>query len=354
MQDQKDPALIVRQNEPLNAGPPPELLAANAVTPTGRFFVRSHAPTPAVDPASFRLTVGGMVERALRLSLEEIHSLPKRTIAATIQCAGWRRRELLGVAPVPDELPWDLEAIGTAEWSGVPLALVLEAAGLQPGARHIALESIDSCEKEGRTFSFGSSIPLEKALRNEVLLAYEMNGQPLPAIHGGPLRLVVPGYIGARSVKWLGAVTVQAAPSDNHFQARAYRLVPPGAADGLMLGETPINAAILVPQEGAVVPAGRLILRGVALTGGERTVARVEVSPNGGASWAIATQLDEEQPYIWRRWERIFELAPGEHELVVRAWDSAANTMPERLETVWNVRGYMNNAWHRVRVFVER
>ncbi|HEX7181823.1 MAG TPA: sulfite oxidase [Thermoanaerobaculia bacterium] len=352
----KAPDLLVRQEEPFNGGPPPAQLRRGFITPNELFFVRNHGAVPEVDPASYRLAVEGRVKRPFRISLEEIQRLPKVTLAATLQCAGNRRTELMAVAPIPNELGWGEEAISTAEWGGVPLRQVLAAAEPEPEARHAAFSGLDETERHGHLFNFGGSIPLDKALQGEVLLAYEMNGRPLPPVHGAPLRVVVPGYIGARSVKWLSRITLQEEPSDNYFQARAYRLFPAHVGPdsvvwetGLMLGEFNVSSAIYAPAEGETVAPGPVSVRGYAYAG-ERRVARVDVSADGGKVWTTADLEPERSRWAWRLWEARFDLPPGEHELVCRAWDSAAQTQPEHPAQVWNFKGYMNNAWHRVRV----
>jgi sulfite oxidase len=205
---------------------------------------------------------------------------------------------------------------------------------------------------------FGGSIPLTKALGPEVLLADEMNGKPLPPAHGYPLRVVVPGYIGARSVKWLATITVQSLPSTNYFQARTYRLYPSRVRSeatpehGFSLGETPVNAVVCQPGAGTVVTGPRVLARGYAITGGTREIERVEVSLDRGMTFATAGLLDAAPAGPWRRWEAQLELGPGPYELAVRAWDSAASTQPESAEGIWNLEGYINNSWHRVRFTV--
>jgi sulfite oxidase len=355
----KHPDFIVRQPDPFNGGPPPERLLS-FVTPTELFFVRNHGGVPAVDRSAWRLTVDGLVERPLSLSLDDLRSLPgvqRATVTATLQCAGNRRQEMMAHKPIPDELPWGTEAVSNAEWSGVRLREVLAAAVPRSGALHAAFTGLDDTERHGHRFNFGGSIPLDKALSGEVLLADTMNGQPLPPLHGAPLRVVVPGYIGARSVKWLSRITLREEPSDNYFQARAYRLFPPhygpGNVDwekGLRLGEAPVNSVILSPGEQETVPAGKVAVRGWSLAGGNRSVARVDVSADGGETWTVADFVKGDGAFVWRLWETVLDLAPGSREIVCRAWDTAAQTQPERAAQVWNFKGYANNAWHRVRV----
>jgi sulfite oxidase len=353
----KHPDLLVRQEDPFNGGPPPERLLGSFITPNDLFFVRSHGGVPEVDRSSYRLAVDGLVERPLSLSLDDLRRLPRAGVTATLQCAGNRRQEMMAQRPIPNELPWGTEAVSNAEWSGAPLREVLALAGVRPGALHAAFTGLDETERHGHRFHFGGSIPLAKATHPEVLLADTMNGAPLPATHGAPLRVVVPGYIGARSVKWLSRITLQETPSDNYFQATAYRLFPPHFGpdnvvweQGLMLGESPVNAVILTPGEGGTLPAGRVTVRGWALAGGDRAVGRVDISADGGRTWTVADVEAGDGPYVWRLWEAALDLPAGSHELVCRAFDTAAQTQPENTAHVWNFKGYANNAWHRVRV----
>jgi sulfite oxidase len=355
----KHPDILVRQDRPFNAGPPAEHLGG-FVTPVEHFFVRNHGDVPQVDEASYRLVLNGLMRKPMRISLDELRRLPKVSVTATLQCAGNRRLELMEVTPIPNELGWGCEAVSTAEWKGVRLRDLLTAVEPLPAARHVAFHALDETERHGHRFTFGGSIPLDKALAPEVLLAYEMNGEPLPPVHGAPLRVVVPGYIGARSVKWLSTVTLQEEPSDNYFQAKAYRLFPPGVDhhnvdwdSGLMLGPFNVNSVITSPAEGASLPVGRptgtIAVRGFAYAG-EREVARVDVSADGGRTWTVAQLDSQSSRWAWRLWQAELDLPAGPHEIVCRAWDTAAQTQPDHPAQVWNFKGYMNNAWHRVRV----
>lgn len=352
----KHPETLVRQEEPFNAGPPPHRLLGGDLTSSDLFFVRNHGAVPSVDTESYRLTVEGMVKKPFRISLDELRRLPRVTVAATLQCAGNRRSEMMAVRDIPNELGWGSEAISTADWAGVPLREVLTATEPEAGARYVALTGLDETERHGHLFNFGGSIPLDKALQAEVLLAYEMNGRPLPPVHGAPLRLVVPGYIGARSVKWLSRLTLQEEPSSNYFQATAYRLFPPTVdasnvvwEEGLMLGSFNVNSLICEPVGDETLPAGPVTIRGWAFAG-EREVARVDLSVDGGRVWTVANLAPARSRWTWRLWQATVELEPGRHEIVCRAWDTAAQTQPESPAHVWNFKGYMNNAWHRVHV----
>ncbi|MDX2138895.1 MAG: sulfite oxidase [Chloroflexota bacterium] len=352
--NEKRADLLVRATDPFNGGPTLEQLNAGSITPNDAFFVRNHGDIPEINPSDFRLTVNGMLYQPLALTLDDIKSLPAHTVTATLQCAGNRRVELATIAPIPNELEWDQEAISTAVWRGARLRDVLAQAGIDAGAGHVAMLGIDEIAKDGETFGFGGSIPLAKALHPDTLLAYEMNDAPLPPTHGYPLRALIPGYIGARSVKWLSQITAQAQPSDNYYQSVAYRLLPPDAQDedaAVMLGELPLISVILSPAPNAVLASGDMQVQGYAYAS-ERAVVRVDVSCDGGQTWRVARLLGEAERWAWRKWETTVQLAPGQHMLVVRAWDSAAQTQPEQIATVWNIKGYMNNAWHRVPIVV--
>ncbi len=346
----------------LNAGPPIQKLARDFITPTELFFVRNHSRIPHLQLDSYRLRVHGLVSRELSLSLDDIKSkFQRRELVVTLQCAGNRRKEMVSYKPIDDQLAWGIEAIGTARWAGARLGDILTAAGISnESAAHVAFLGLDSLLRDGEREAYGSSISLEKALGCEVLLAYEMNGEDLPLAHGCPLRVVVPGYIGARSVKWLSDIRVQAEPSDNHFQQVAYKLFPPHInmynveyADGMPLTKLPVNSVIVRPQAGSRLAAGKVLVEGYAMSDGEHEITWVTVSADGGETWQRAEFLNAPQLWTWQLWQAEFDLAPGQHELVVRAWDSAANSQPETIASVWNFKGYVNNAWHRVVVTVE-
>jgi sulfite oxidase len=376
----------VRSEEPLNGGPDLRAMVRSFITPTDLFFVRNHGPVPRVDPASYRLSVGGLVTRSLVLSLEELADRFERvTVTSTLACAGQRRQEMSAVAPIPGELPWGAEAVSTAHWSGWRLADVLLACGLEPPAQHVAFEGLDDVERQSRTFRYGASIPLAKALAPEVLLADTMNGEPLPPRHGYPLRVVVPGYIGARQVKWLAAIDVRESSSANYFQAVAYRRYPRDMsaathdpAKGVELTELEVNCLIAEPAEGAVVSEGRARVRGVAYTGGGAMVTRVEVSGDGGGSWAEARLEspvgatgaggpsesagpsyaggpsdagDSSERWTWRIFECEVAVTFGDDDaglVIARAFDDSGAEQPPDAEDLWNFKGYMNNAWPRV------
>jgi sulfite oxidase len=324
---------IVHQAEPLNLEPPRGALAGAPITPLERFYVRNHGPVP---ERTARLRIDGLVERPVELSLDDLRALPWRELTATLQCAGNRRADLIAFRDIPGEAPWGPGATGTAHWAGAALADVL-AARAHPAAAHVGLTGADRSEEADPPQRYEVSLPLAKALRPEVLLAWEMNGEPLTPLHGAPLRAIVPGYIGARSVKWLERIELRAAPSDGYYQATAYRL------DDAALGEVELNSDFL----GARCADGTAELDGYAFAGGDRRVARVEVSAVEGR-WVAAELLEDQGPWAWRLWRATVALPPGRHQLRVRAWDDAGATQPEDPADVWNPKGYANNAWGRV------
>ena len=296
-----------------------------------------------------------MVGRVLSLSLQTLReAFRERTVTATLQCAGNRRAGLIAIRDIPGEAPWGPGATGTATWTGVALADVLALAGPLGDASHVGFEGADLCPEVEPVQRFGGSIPLNKASRSEVLLAWAMNGEPLAPVHGAPLRVVVPGYIGARSIKWLERIELRSEPWPGYFQQVVYRLVPadgtPGPGVGMPLGLIALNSAVLSPVDGATVPAGPVTVRGYAFAGGDRHVARIDVSTDSGSGWSQAQLLDDLGRWAWRQWEITLALEPGEHEILVRAWDSSAATQPEHETTLWNPKGYVNNAQPRIRV----
>jgi sulfite oxidase len=346
--------MIVYEEDPFNAETSLAALV-DPITQTDAFYVRNHGSVVDFDPAQWRLRVHGLVERELNLSLSTLRdALAERTVTATLQCAGNRRAGLIAVRDIPGEAPWGPGATGTATWAGVALADVLALARPLPDAAHVGFEGADVCQKAHPPQRFGGSVPLAKANRPEVLLAWAMNGEALPPAHGAPLRAVVPGYIGARSVKWLERIELRVTPWRGYFQQVAYRLLPPqgkpAPGAGMPLGLIALNGDMLSPADGATVPAGPVEVRGYAFAGGERHVERVDVSLDDGATWSQAELLDDLGPWSWRHWRITVDLAPGEHEIIARAWDSSAATQPDDATALWNPKGYVNNARPRVRV----
>ena len=352
--------MIVHERDPYNAETPRDRLLA-PITGAASFYVRNHGPVPELDAGSWSLTVAGLVDSPLRLTLDELRqNFEHRHVLATLQCAGNRRNGFLPVKDVPGEDPWGPGATSTARWTGARLGDVLRSAGLRDGAAHVEFEAPDVSDLADPPQRYGGSVPLAKALADEVLLAWAMDGEPLPRLHGGPVRVVVPGWIGARSVKWVERITVRTDPSENWFQATSYRLLPPeadpdsaGPGDGISLGPVALNCDILAPAPGERVCPGRVCVRGYAHAGDDRGVARVDVSADGGVTWVQADLAEAVSPWAWRHWRASLELStPGRCTLLARAWDTTGACQPESARALWNPKGYANNSWARVQVQV--
>jgi len=241
--------MTVHGTEPYNAEPPRAALAERVLTPLEAFYCRNHGPVPALDAAAWRLTVDGLVARPVSWTLADLRDrFTAHSETATLQCAGNRRAGLVGVRDIPGEAPWGPTATATARWTGVRLADVLDDAGVDPAATDVAFLGTDVSDQATPPQEFGGSIPLRKARMPEVLLAWEMNGEPLAPVHGAPVRVVVPGYIGARSVKWLGRIVVSDHPSENNFVARDYKLYPPEATPEPVKPENyePLKADLII------------------------------------------------------------------------------------------------------------
>lgn len=352
--------LLIQSEEPLNAEPPPERLIEKFVTPQAFFYIRSHGVVPTLT-GDHPVRIEGLVERPASWTRADLEAqFTVRTVTAVMQCAGNRRADLQQVKETAGD-PWGPGAIGNAEWTGVRLADVLEAARIDRGAaRHIRFLAADMVEVEGETDRFGVSIPLAKALHPDTLIVWAMNGEPLLPEHGAPLRIVVPGYAGVRSPKWLTQIEVSAEPATQPIQAKDYKLFPASVAKedadwsaGMVINALPINAAICSPVDGAALQAGDLLMQGYA-TAGDRAVSRVDVSVNGGRDWEQAElERRDDEPWSWTRWSWSGELGKGSHELVVRAVDDAGQGQPARPDDIWNFAGYLATHWHRVQVRVD-
>ena len=323
------------------------------ITPAGLHYLLIHYDIPAVDSATYRLEVDGLVRSPLSLSLEDLRALPAVELPVTMECAG-NGRTL--VEPHVTSQPWVLEAVGTATWRGAPLRALLGEAGVEDSAIEVLFTGLDHGVEEGIEQEYQRSLSLIDAHRPEVLLAYEMNGAPLPPQHGFPLRLVVPGWYGMTSVKWLGRITLIGEPFDGYQQSHSYRLRSaedePGEPVTRMLPRS-LMVPPGVPEfatRSRVVQAGECFLEGRAWSG-QGEIAAVDVSVDGGETWADA-EFDDDlgAPWAWRRWTYVWDATPGEHELCCRARDEAGNEQP--LEPAWNVGGYCNNAVQRVPVSV--
>ncbi|XP_071479700.1 sulfite oxidase, mitochondrial-like [Diadema antillarum] len=368
----RNPNLTINSKEPFNAEPPTDVLREHFVTPNDQFYVRNHAPVPNLDGRTHRVQVAGLVPHPLELTAEQLRSQYEQvTVMATLMCAGNRRTEMASIKKVRG-VGWGHAAISNAIWRGPRLRDVLLNAGIEKLESqwedlHVDFEGVDIC-KENR--GYGSSIPLMKAMdpRGDVIIALEMNGSELPRDHGYPMRMVVPGIVGARSVKWLKSICVMAQESTNYYQKRDYKLFPPHVDWDTVddwwdkapaIQELPVQGAIIQPKQGEAITTGSpYTIKGYAISGGGRRITRVDVSLDGGKSWEIARLFSKVNEYhaknktkwSWEFWEFPVLAFPSPCEVVVKAWDEASNTMPQDLAQIWNLRGVMNNSWIRVKV----
>ena len=326
-----------------------------SITPTERFYVRNHfSNIPDLNTSTWRLVVDGQVNHSLNLSFADILSLPSKEMVMTMECAGNSRSYL---TPPAEGLAFGHGAVSTARWKGVPLATFLDKAGLKGTAREIVFEGADYGreEEDGVAFDlkYRRSLPLDNALHADTLLAYEMNGEALTPAHGYPLRLVIPGWYGMASVKWLVHINVWDQPFDGFFQKRRYVLIDEGVETSLdrePVTTLKVKSLITSPRHGEVIQQGPFTIRGLAWSG-EGEVEKVEVSTEGGDNWQEASLLGKPDSNSWRQWELIWHASrPGHFIFMARATDSAGNTQPKTIP--WNFRGYANNSIHTIAVEV--
>lgn len=344
---------IVRQENPLNGEPALRALIKEFVTPTPLFYIRNHGNVPKIDPESFKLKIEGMVEQPGEFSLGELKErFPKAEGMATMTCAGNRRQEHSAFQKVGG-VQWDAGAIGNATWGGVRLKDVIEYCKPKEGAAHLWFDGLDDVEVGGKTINFGGSIPLEKGMQDHddaltSLIAWEMNGEVLTPEHGYPLRTVIPGYIGARSVKWLGRIVVSDRPSPNHYVATAYKVVtedtPLALQEVAPIYRYPLNVAACDYSGGE--DRDEITVRGYALPSGrvDTRIKAVEISTNGGRRWSRAKLIDEQRPYTWTRWEATVPVRGRTEQVMVRSIDTAGEVTPDRVD--WNAHGYLYNGQH--------
>jgi DMSO/TMAO reductase YedYZ molybdopterin-dependent catalytic subunit len=322
---------VVRTADPENSEFPFAELRS-WITPVEQFYVRNHFPVPGIDPSTWRLAVGGK-----DLSLDDLESMTQRSVVATLECAGNGR--VFNDPPVPG-VPWRNGAVSNGEWSGPSLREVLAAAGARDAA-HVHLAGADRGNFRGREIDFVRSIPREKALDPDTLVALRLNGEPLTPDHGAPARAVVPGWYGMASVKWLMAIEPREEPSDNPFMTEDYtRMAPGGGIEPLDWMEP--KAQIARPAENAVV-AGPVLVEGAAWSG-RAPVVRVELSDDEGASWSAAELDGPDERWAWRLWRWTWNPGPGRHALLVRAVDAAGRTQPSAPDP--SSPGYINH-WIR-------
>ena len=342
--------LLLVSAEPLNCETLSPARPGGLLTPDGIFYLRNHFPIPVLDVGAWRLSVGGLVAKPLELSLDELTEMTTDTFVATLECAG-NGRSLFSPAPAGDQ--WQLGAVSTAEWSGVRLDDVLDRAGVQAGATELVFRGADrgTVEESSEPIWFERSLSLQDARGSGALLAYSMNGEPLPVRHGAPLRLVVPAWYAVASVKWLTDIRLAGAPFDGYFQADHYMYERPRG--GTVVREPvrmqQVRALITEPAAGQRLSCGRLTVRGVAWSGAA-PIGRVEVSVADGA-WHEASLVGESSTHGWQWWEHQAAAGrPGETTIRARATDLAGNQQPAQPE--WNRLGYGGNFIHEVTVLL--
>lgn len=316
-----------------------EAASDDLVVPTARFFMRSNGPVPRIDPQAWTLTIGGHVERSLRLSLADLQGMPQRTFAAFLECAGNGRTRF---EPVPEGTPWGNDACGTAVWEGVSLAEVLAQAGVRPGAVDLVAQGGDMPEMQ-------RGLPLAVAHDPDTLLVLRMNSEPLTVAHGAPVRLLTPGWAGIASTKWLVGLTVLDHAFAGFWNADNYVY---WAEDGTALRpveEMGVKSVIASPQADARLAAGPTAVTGYAWSGyGE--IATVEVSADGGENWQPAN-LERAGRRAWVRFTLPWDAAPGQHTILARATDERRLRQP--VQAAWNLKGYGQNGIHAISVTVE-
>lgn len=333
-----------------NRGMPLEALRHD-LTPSGLHYLVVHFDIPVTDEATWTVDVGGAVGEPLRLSMADLRARPSRTIPVTLECAGNGRGRM---TPRPLSIPWLEEAIGTAEWTGTPLAPILEEAGLADDAVEVVFRGTDRGIQGGEDQIYARSLTIDAATRPEVLLAYEMNGQPLQPQHGHPLRLIVPGWYGMTSVKWLTSIEAVTEPFEGYQQAVAYQYQTDEDDPGEPVSRIRVRALMAPPgvpdfyTRRRLVEAGTVPLLGRAWSG-HGPVTKVEVRVDDGP-WQEARLGDPVGDHAWRSWHHEWEAEPGDHELGCRATDATGAVQPT--DTFWNYQGMGNNAVQRVPVTV--
>jgi DMSO/TMAO reductase YedYZ molybdopterin-dependent catalytic subunit len=328
---------VIVTREPLNAETRLEL-QDGPITPTKRHYVRSHFPFPGLPPA---ISIGGALRRPRSITVGELRAMPSRTAAVTLECAGNGRSFVQ--PPAPGE-QWGLGAVSTAEWTGVPLRALLEPSGLSAAVVEILFRGADAGTPPGTStrVAFERSLPVGRALADDVLIAYAMNGADIPREHGAPVRLVVPTWYGMASVKWLAEIVALEQPFRGFYQADRY-----------VIGDAPLRAmkprAVIVAPLRAVGAGAPCVIRGYAWSG-QAAVRRVELSTDRGATWHDAELGPLVAPAAWREFRVEWIPPAGSHELVARATDDTGDR--QGLENVRNPLGYANNAAQPVPVDV--
>lgn len=368
----RHPALIPSSEKPYNAEPPVSLLIQDFLTPNDLFFVRNHLPVPTVDIKSYKLdisTEGKSKSKTLTLDVLK-KKFPSKTVSTTIQCAGNRRSDMVKIKPVKG-LNWGIAAISTAEWTGPTLYDVLRYCGIDldtVDCEHIQFEGMDT-GPDGTTY--GASIPIEIArmLKHDIILAYKMNGEDIPQDHGYPVRIIIPGIVGARQVKWLNKIIVSKDESMSHWQRRDYKgfnssidwhNVDFDKSEAIQF--LPVQSAICEPEDGQMLDDNEEVtVKGYAWSGGGRGINRVDVSADGGKTW-VSAELEPNgqthyKSWAWTFWEVTVPIPKnhkGKLELICKACDAQYNVQPDSVEGIWNLRGCLSNSWHRIHVQVPK
>jgi DMSO/TMAO reductase YedYZ molybdopterin-dependent catalytic subunit len=334
-----------------NHGIPLEALRYD-LTPPGLHYVLVHYDIPAANASTWQLSVDGCVEQPLSFGMTALRAMGRETVRVTLECAGNGRA---GLNPRPISQPWLVEAVGTAEWTGVPLASLLRAAGLRKDAIDVVFTGADHGFERGVEQDYQRGLSLREALDSEALVAWEMNGHPLPPQHGYPLRLVVPGWYGMASVKWLRSIEVIDHEFTGFQNAVAYRIRTEPHEVGVGITRIEPRALLIPPgspdfmSRHRIVPAGPVTLSGRAWSGWA-AIDRVEVSVDAGVSWSEAILDARSNDLAWRAFEYDWEATPGEHVLTVRATDESGRVQP--IEAPWNRGGFANNSAQRLTVLV--
>ncbi|KAI9688636.1 MAG: hypothetical protein M1822_000993 [Bathelium mastoideum] len=357
---EKSPDMIHVLQFPYNGEPPRRRLIENEVTSNADFFVRNHGGIPEIDAEKYYFELDGLVKNPKKITLQDLQDeskFPRQSNMVTLQCSGTRRIEQIHEYPGDgDELinaPWGEGAIGNARWTGVSLKKVIKYCGgfrddVDPTDVHLEFYGADTYFKKGNVYNYVVSVPWRKVKINEVLLAWEMNGKPLPRIHGYPLRTVVFGYIGARSVKWLYRIKAINGPSRAPVQMKEYLYYTPQVgkqnvkySNGFSIQDMPVSSAIMSPvDKEQIIHDGKIELRGWAYSGGGHWPERVEVSSDGGSVWYQVPPERLSQKYFhgWRTWSMEMPVDPeGWLEFCVRCWDNSLNTQPTFTRSAWFV-----------------
>ncbi|CAJ2504630.1 Uu.00g120240.m01.CDS01 [Anthostomella pinea] len=367
---EKSPDMLHLLQFPYNGEPPKKLVTAEQVTPNPLHFVRNHGGIPTIDKSAWSLQLGGLVKNPTKLTLADLQDeskFPRMEKLVTIQCSGTRRIEQIDYAAGEgDEMinaPWAEGAIGTARYVGVSLKKVIKyCGGMADGAKHLELYGADTYFKMNEVMNYVVSVPYSKAKAHEVMLVWEMNGKPLPKIHGAPVRAVVMGYIGARSVKWLYRINAIKEPTRAPVQSREYLYFNQQVGkhnqrwiDGIQIQEMPVSSAIMSPwNKQVVVHEGKVQVKGWAYSGGGRWPERVEVSTNGGHSWyAVPVEnMSPKHKFAWRVWEMWIPCdVEGWIEIVARCWDNSLNTQPVGVRDAWNWGLHVTSSAHHVKIY---